>query len=94
MTTDDLISMYDKGAITGNHLIVESLCMVDPADPAPVLDVFTTDILRQMLEYAQGFQEGRMRSNFGHQPELRQVEAAKIYIEAALCSGNAASVEH
>jgi hypothetical protein len=33
MTTVSLVYMYQKGAITADHLVVQSLHLIDPANP-------------------------------------------------------------
>ena len=77
-----LVSMYDKGAITADHLIVECLRRIDPANPALVLENLPPEILMRMLKYVHDYQPGRMRTNYGLQPAVDQVESAKGWIEA------------
>ena len=33
MTTFSLVDVYQKGAITADHLVVQCLLLIDPADP-------------------------------------------------------------
>jgi len=77
----ELVAMYQKGAITADHLTAECLHMVDPENPALVLDSLPDEILTRMLEYAQRFREGPMVSNYGIIPAMDQIEAAKAWIE-------------
>jgi hypothetical protein len=82
---DTLVSMYEKGAITAAHLVVQSLHMIDPQDPGPVLSHLPPEVLMKMLRYAQEYQPGRMQTNYGRPPAIDQVEAAKGWIEANAC---------
>ena len=76
-----LIAMYEEGAITAHHLVMEVLHRLDPATPSVVLEPLTQDILERMLKYANDFRPGKMRSNYEIQPTIDQVEAAKQWIE-------------
>ena len=76
-----LIAMYEGGAITAHHLVMEVLLRLDPAIPSLVLEPLSPDILVRMLEYANDFRPGKMRSNYALQPSVDQVEAAKQWIE-------------
>jgi hypothetical protein len=83
MMVDSLVAMYEKGAITADHLIVQCLSMIDPADPALVLNVLPEKILSRMLEFVGKYQPDRMVSSYGPLPVVDQVEAAKSWIEGA-----------
>ena len=76
-----LIAMYEGGAITAHHLVMEVLLRLDPASPSLVLEPLSREILDRMLKYANDFRPGKMRSNYALQPTLEQVEAAKQWIE-------------
>lgn len=76
-----LVLMYEKGAITADHLVVECLHMIDSANPALVLALLPKEILIRMLKYANDFRPNRMRTNYGLQPTADQVLAAKEWIE-------------
>ncbi len=76
-----IVSMYEKGAITSDHLVIQCIQMIDPDDPGLVLSDLPDSILDRMLAYARGYQPGRMVSNYGNLPTIDQVEAAKNWIE-------------
>jgi hypothetical protein len=76
-----LVSMYEKGAITGEHLVAQCMHMIDPDDPGLVLSNLPISILDRMLEYIRRYKPDRMISNYGVLPTTDQVEAAKIWIE-------------
>ena len=76
-----LVAMYQKGAITADHLVAECLHRIDPEDPALVLNALPADILMRVLEYARGYRPGQMVSNYSVLPTADQVEAAKTWIE-------------
>jgi len=73
--------MYEKGAITADHLVAQCINMIDPDDPGLVLSDLPKSILDRMLEYTRRYQPGRMVSNYGILPATDQVEAAKNWIE-------------
>ncbi len=76
-----LVAMYQKGAITSDHLVVECLHMIDPANPAPVLMALPEEILSRMLEFTRLYRPDGMITNYGILPAADQVEAAKRWIE-------------
>lgn len=86
---DELVRMYGKGAITADHLVVESLHKLDPAEPALVLSALPREVLDRMLDYAKRFRPGGMRSNYGLPPAPDQVSAAKQWIEGNVVHANA-----
>src|SRR4051794_17727652 len=75
-----LVDLYNSGAMTADHLAVESLNLLDPANPELVLSALPEGILRTVLKYAQEYQPDRMRTNYGRLPAVDQVEAAKCWI--------------
>ena len=71
-----------QGAITADHLVVECLHMLDPRHPETVLGVLPSAVLERMLKYVREYQPESMRTNYGPQPALDQVTAARIWIES------------
>ena len=80
--TASLLEMYTRGAITADHLVVESLHLLDPRNPGLVLSPLPSSILERMLKYVRDYQPGKMPTNYGVQPTVDQVEAAKDWIES------------
>lgn len=78
---NSLVEMYRKGAITADHLLVECLQMIDPADPAQVLGSLPEEVLVPMLEFARRYRPDVMVTNYGVLPGTDQVEAARRWIE-------------
>lgn len=78
---NSLVSMYEKGAITADHLVAQFIQMVDPDDPGSVLSDLPSTVLDRMLEYTRRYRPDRMISNYGIVPATDQVEAAKKWIE-------------
>jgi hypothetical protein len=76
-----LVSMYEKGAITADHLVAQCIHMIDPDDPGLVLSDLPNSILDRMLVYTRRYQPDRMISTYGVLPAPDQVEAAKSWIE-------------
>jgi hypothetical protein len=79
---EELVETYKKGAITADHLVVESLHLLDPQHPELILGALPSVILERMLKYVREYRPGSMRANYGLQPALDQVEAAKTWIES------------
>jgi hypothetical protein len=72
--------MYEKGAITADHLVAQCIHMIDPNNPGLVLQELPSSLLDRVLEYARRYQPDRMISNYGILPAADQVEAAKDWI--------------
>lgn len=89
---EQLVRMYESGAITVDHLVVESLRRLAPEKPALVLCHLPRDVLAQMLDYAIQYRPWTMRTNYGLQPSLDQVSAAKQWIEANVAGASAARI--
>jgi hypothetical protein len=77
-----LVTMYRKGAITADHLIVECLHMIDPKNPAPVLGALPDEILVRMLDFTRGYRPNGMVTNYGILPAMDQAQAARRWIES------------
>jgi hypothetical protein len=84
MTAASLIEMYQNGAITADHLLAESLHLIDPTDPAVALNPLPHEILVRALEFARRYKPNAMATNYGTVPEPDQVEAAEKWTEATL----------
>jgi len=78
---NSLVTMYQKCAITADHIIVKCLHMIDPANPASVLEALPDEILMQMLDLARCYRPNGMVTNYGVLPTVDQVEAARRWIE-------------
>jgi hypothetical protein len=77
-----LVEMYQRGAITADHLVVECLHRVDPQHPELVLGALPCPVLERMLKYVREYRPGNMRTNYGGLPTEDQVKAAKSWIES------------
>jgi hypothetical protein len=75
-----LVSMYEKGVITADHLAAQCIHLIDPEDPGLVLSDLPSPILDRILAYAHRYQPDRMVSTYGILPATDQVEAAKSWI--------------
>src|SRR5829696_8243342 len=89
--TANLVTLYEKGAITADHLAVETLAILDPANPSVMLQGLSGDVLQRMLKYAEEYRPGKMQTNYGHSPTAEQVQAARQWIEANIRSANGES---
>jgi hypothetical protein len=76
-----LLAMYQKGAITADHLVVECLHGIDPRHPE-ILALLPSAVLERMLKYVRDYRPGGMRTNYGLEPTEDQVAAAKTWIES------------
>jgi hypothetical protein len=77
-----LVEMYQKGAITADHLVVECLHRLDATHPELVLGKLPSAVLERILQHARAYRPEDMRTNYGLQPTVDQVEAAKHWIES------------
>jgi hypothetical protein len=82
MTPQELVCLYEKGAITAHHLVLECLNRLDPKSPSAALKDLPHDVLVCMLAFTKSYIPGRMQSNYGAPPAVDQVLAAKDWIEA------------
>jgi hypothetical protein len=81
MVVDELIEMYEEGAITGYQVMIDSLHLLDPHNPDLILSHLPKEILEEMLEYAERYDPSCMRSIAGLSPGIDQVRAAQSWIE-------------
>ena len=79
-----LVEKYRLGMITDDHLVVESLNMVDPQNPGLALASLPEDILQRVLQFANQNLQGKLVSNYGTLPSEDQVLAAKNWVEQLL----------
>ena len=82
MMITSLVSMYEKGAITADHLVVECLGLIDPEEPGLVLGELPESMLERLLDFARMYQAHPMVSNYGRLPGVDQVRAAENWVEA------------
>ena len=76
-----LVEKYQQGMITDDHLVVESLHIVDPENPGLVLGSLPDNILHRVLRFANDYANGHMVTNYGVLPTQDQVLAARHWIE-------------
>jgi hypothetical protein len=79
-TISELLRMYDKGAISTHHLVVECLNMIDPNEPERVLGELPDDILRAILEFGYYNVSDEWITNFNDVPTKDQVVTATKWI--------------
>ena len=79
-----LVEKYRLGMITVDHLVVESLHMVDPENPGLVLSSLPDTIHPRILRFTNEYLQGRMVTNYGVLPAQDQVLAARNWIEESL----------
>lgn len=78
---DELLEMYQDGAITGYQVVMDCLHRLDPQQPDLVLSHLPEEILEEMLDYAHRYDPSCMRSNAGLPPAVDQVRTAQRWIE-------------
>jgi hypothetical protein len=88
------VEMYRRGAITGEHLVLECLHMIDPANPQLVLEALPEDVLVQILEFASRYRPNEMLTNHPILPTTDQVLAAEQWIEHKKMSETIAARGH
>ena len=79
-----LVEKYQLGMITDDHLMVESLHVIDPDNPGLVLSTLPDSILPRMLRFVNDYLHGHMVTNYGVLPTQDQVLAARIWLANAL----------
>ena len=78
---DGLVSQYWRGAITAHHLVAESLCRLDPANPTAFLDRIPPTLLGQLSELIDQLRLGPMLSNYPTVPSPEQTAAAIRWLD-------------
>jgi TPP-dependent trihydroxycyclohexane-1,2-dione (THcHDO) dehydratase len=91
MTVNELIEMYDDGAITGYQVVMDSLQLLDPEQPDLVLSLLPAEVLGEMWDYAKRYDSSSMRSIAGPPPTEDQVRAAQRWIEEHRQKGSVAN---
>ena len=79
-----LVEKYQLGMITDDHLLVESLYLIEPDNPGLVLSTLPDRLLPRMLRVVHDHLRGQMLTNYGVLPAQDQVLAARSWLEAAL----------
>ena len=79
---DKLILMYEKGAITGYQLMMDSYQILDPEDPDIILGQLPDSVHEMMLAYAQRYDARRPHSATFPPPAEELVRAAERWIHA------------
>jgi hypothetical protein len=82
--TRSLLDKYQMGMITDEHLVVETLHMVDPDNPGVVLSSLPREILMRMQRFTTEYRAGHMVTNYGVLPTPDQVDSALHWIENAI----------
>jgi hypothetical protein len=75
-----LIAQYNRGQLTDHELIIRCLNTVDPTNPSSVLDLLPPNTIGYLIEFVNGFQEGKMLGNYESDPSLEQVRAAQRWL--------------
>jgi hypothetical protein len=75
-----LVGRYTAGAITGQHLFVECLRMLDPANPGVVLAALPSRLLNDFARFVDDCQPGAMVTTHGLLPSADQVHAATKWL--------------
>jgi hypothetical protein len=88
MTLSQLVARYESGAIASQEFVVESLNLLDPADPSAVLRGLPTEILTRLRDFVDEYRPGQMlTSQGGRVPSPEQVEAARGWLDRASSVG-------
>ena len=77
---ENLIRMYNEGAITGYQLMMDGLSMIDPQDPELVLADLPAEIHARILEYAARYDPLRIDPKNRVLPTTDQVHSAASWI--------------
>jgi hypothetical protein len=77
---ESLVAIYEKGAITPDHMVVQCLHMINPAAPELVLGLLPMDLFDRVLDFTKKYRPS-MISSHGILPTIDQVEAARRWLE-------------
>ena len=80
MIAQRLVERYAEGAFTAEHLFVQCLALIDPADPGAVLTSLPGRLLDRFRSYVNSYQPTRMVTSYGELPTREQVEAAAHWL--------------
>src|SRR5580698_5137800 len=78
--TENLVRMYQEGAITGYQLMVDCLQIIDPQSPGLVLAGLPDEIHVKILEYAARYDPHRIDPKNRILPTTDQVDSAARWI--------------
>ncbi len=81
MRTQQLVQMYEKGAVTPHHLVLEFLNMIDPANVGEVLEALPPRVYPELVAFIEEYRPGKMVANYGQVPPPESVRLAKHWLE-------------
>ncbi len=87
MSIHELIQMYQNGAITSHHLVVESLNLLDSQSEESaeeVLGALPPRVCQELKAFVEKYRPGKMVTNFGRIPSVESVRLAKCWLETHL----------
>lgn len=79
-----LLEQFQAGMINDGHLIIGTLCEIDPSNPGALLSGYPDDILQTILRDATDFLHHGLVTNYERVPTQEQLLAARQWIETAL----------
>jgi hypothetical protein len=83
MTIQQLVGRHSSGAITGQHLIVQCLLLLDPVNPDLVLAAIPQCLLDKFALFVDEYRPGYMITTHGALPTREQVAAAAKWLARA-----------
>jgi hypothetical protein len=89
MRIHQLVRAYEKGAITGRHLVVEALLLVDPASIDGVMEALPPHLHQEVKEFVERYRPGEMHTNYGPIPSPESVRQVKHWLDRHLMKNTA-----
>jgi hypothetical protein len=80
VTAQQLVQLYEKGAITFNTLLLDLLNRLDPSNPDLLLGTLPDKYVQEFRQFLSGWVLGKMKTNYGPPPTDEQVTAAREWL--------------
>ncbi|SRR5260370_12448542 len=80
MTVEQLVCLYEEGALTAHHMILELLRHVDPLNVDDMMCGLPSKFYPELESFLGRYRVGRMITIGGETPSPESVEAAKQWL--------------
>jgi hypothetical protein len=89
MNIQQFVQMYEAGAITPHHLVLESLNLLDSQGDEgveAVLGALPPQVHLELRAFVENYRPGKMVANYGNVPSPRSVGLASYWLADHLIS--------
>ncbi len=84
MRIDQLVRMYELGAITAHHLVLEALNLIGPDNADAVMDALPAHLHPEIRAAVERYRPGEMLTNHGPIPSPESVDRARNWLDLNL----------